>query len=87
MRLREIFKSDSMKRSKKREALKKVLHKLEKKREKLPQKINRQIAKKEDRLKFSMQDLLASKWADLAKYAKKKNGGQQSANSKSEDIN
>ncbi len=37
---------------------------------KLPDKINRQIAKKEDDLRFSMQDLLASKWAELAKHAK-----------------
>jgi hypothetical protein len=39
--------------------------------EKLADKINRQLAKKKDRLRLSLQDLLASKWADLAKHVKK----------------
>ncbi len=39
--------------------------------QKLPTKINKQIAKKQDRLRFSMHDLVVSKWSDLAKYVTK----------------
>ena len=45
MRLKEIFKSESLKRSKKREALKKVLHKLEKKRDKLDAELKTESSK------------------------------------------
>jgi len=39
--------------------------------QKLPDKLNRQIEKKKDRLRFSVHDLVSSKWSELAEFAAK----------------
>jgi len=39
--------------------------------QKLPDKLNRQIEKKKERLRFSIHDLVSSKWSELAEFAAK----------------
>lgn len=48
-----------------------VVDKIEQSEAKLPEKLNRQIEKKQDRLRLSLRDLMASQWRDLAKYVQK----------------
>jgi len=43
--------------------------------QKLPDKLNRQIAKKKDKLQFSMHDLVKSKWSEMAKHVKQEASG------------
>ena len=63
--------------------LQKVLErKIEEKREKLPEKINRQIAKNEDKLRFSLHDIIVTQWASLTEGI----GDSKATSSKESDV-
>lgn len=58
--------------------------KIEEQNQKLAGKLNRQIDKKRDRLRFSMSDLVKSKWSKMSKFIKKERAERKAASGKNQ---